>query len=157
MTEPTNLYRCFDSDGRLLYIGVSLSAIARLKEHQCQSEWFVNIARVEIETLPDRASALCAEKDAIAGESPQFNIMHNIMHAKCSLVAVPKDSSEGKTIAEKIHLSGLSLQDLATAAEVPYQTARRWARGESEPKLHQVAGLAHALGCKPSELIPSKA
>ncbi len=68
------------------------------------------------------------------------------------------DYGSGMThTAEKIRASGLSLQDLATAAEVPYQTARRWAIGESEPKLHQVAGLAHALGCKPAELIPGKA
>lgn len=56
-----------------------------------------------------------------------------------------------------IAASDLSLQDLAEAAEVPYQTARRWSIGESEPKLHQVAGLARALGCEPAELIPDGA
>ena len=59
--------------------------------------------------------------------------------------------------AKMIEASSLSLQDLAAAAEVPYQTARRWSIGESEPKLHQIAGLARALGCKPAELIPDGA
>ena len=56
-----------------------------------------------------------------------------------------------------IQASSLSLQDLAKAAEVPYQTARRWAIGENEPKLHQVAALARALKCKPADLIPNGA
>ena len=58
--------------------------------------------------------------------------------------------------AKMIEASDLSLQHLATAAEVPYQTARRWAIGQNEPKLHQIAGLARALGCKPSELSPDE-
>lgn len=152
MTQPTNLYRYFNVDGHLLYVGVSLSAIGRLAGHQSKSDWFMNIARVEIVTLPDRTSALCAEKDAIASESPQFNIMHQ---PQCSLVA--KDTSEGETISEKIQLSGLARTEIARRAGVPYATARRWSLGESEPKLNQIAGLAQALGCDPSDLIPEVA
>jgi hypothetical protein len=40
---------------------------------------------------------------------------------------------------------------------VPYQTARRWSLGESEPKIHQIAGLARALKCKVTDLIPDVA
>ena len=57
--------------------------------------------------------------------------------------------------AKMIKKSDLSLKDLAAAAGVSYQVARRWSLGESEPKFpHQVAGLARALRCKPADLIP---
>ena len=148
MTQSINLYRHFDSGGALLYVGVSLSAVGRLASHQRQSGWAPDIARVEIETLPDRASALRAEKEAIANESPQFNIMHQ---AKRPLVA--NDTSGGKTLVEKIQLSRLPLKDLAKLAEVDYQTMRRWGLGQ-DPRANQLPALARALDLTTSDLLP---
>jgi hypothetical protein len=73
-TKPTALYRHFDSDGRLLYVGISLSAIIRLAEHRA-SPWFDDIARVEIERHPTRKAALAAERKAIRDERPLHNIV----------------------------------------------------------------------------------
>ena len=147
MTHPTNLYRHFNSEGRLLYVGVSLSAIGRLAGHRTKSDWFPNIARVEIETLPDRISALCAEKDAIANESPQFNVRHQ--GRKSSVVRVGNGA-----ISEMIIVSGLTNKELAAKAGVDNATAWRWRTGRRRPSIDQLAPLARALGCEPSELIP---
>jgi hypothetical protein len=35
----TNLYRCFDYNGALLYVGVSRSAIERLGQQRFGSQW----------------------------------------------------------------------------------------------------------------------
>lgn len=70
-----NLYRHFDSDGRLLYVGISLSAVSRLRQHATSSHWFKEIARVEIEKLPSREAALNAERHAIHNEKPIHNLM----------------------------------------------------------------------------------
>lgn len=72
--KETFLYRHFDADGKLLYVGISLSAITRLRQHREISPWFNQIRRVDIETHPDRDAAMNAEAKAISEESPKFNI-----------------------------------------------------------------------------------
>lgn len=72
--EETFLYRHFDSHGCLLYVGISLNAVARLAGHREQSHWFSQIRRVEMESFADRDSALNAEALAIKSENPKFNI-----------------------------------------------------------------------------------
>jgi len=77
----TNLYRHFDADGKLLYVGISLSAISRLGQHQDHSHWFGSIARVEIVSFPSRADAIAAEREAIKNEKPLHNIVHRRVEA----------------------------------------------------------------------------
>lgn len=69
------LYRHFDRDGNLLYVGVSLSTISRLSQHKDASHWFAEIARVTIESFADRPLALVAEREAISKENPRHNLM----------------------------------------------------------------------------------
>jgi predicted GIY-YIG superfamily endonuclease len=69
------LYRHFNKDGVLLYVGISLSALNRLGQHSDHSHWFGAISRVEIENFPTRESALEAEALAIHDEKPLHNIM----------------------------------------------------------------------------------
>jgi predicted GIY-YIG superfamily endonuclease len=68
-----HLYRHFAADGELLYVGVSLSALRRLQQHQQRSPWFDHIARVEIQAFQSRGEALTAERQAIATERPTHN------------------------------------------------------------------------------------
>jgi hypothetical protein len=70
----TALYRHFDSEGCLLYVGISLNAIARLANHRLTSHWFETVARVEIERFRSRQAALAAERKAIRTEKPLHNI-----------------------------------------------------------------------------------
>jgi hypothetical protein len=70
-----HLYRHFDKDGNLLYVGVSLSALSRLSRHR-DREWFKEIARVEISNWETREASLRAERRAIRTEHPRHNITH---------------------------------------------------------------------------------
>ena len=72
----TQLYRHYDSDKKLLYVGISLSAAARLAQHRDAAHWFDDIATVTIETFPNREAALAAERKAIINEKPVCNIHH---------------------------------------------------------------------------------
>jgi hypothetical protein len=68
-----SLYRCFDADGRLLYVGISSSVPMRLKNHRYQSSWFPLVARVTV-TPPRPWSAIRGdEREVIASELPLFN------------------------------------------------------------------------------------
>jgi predicted GIY-YIG superfamily endonuclease len=84
MNDETALYRCFDEDGKLLYVGISMSALNRLQQHKDTSIWFENARRIEVEYYRSREYALKAEKEAIKTEKPRFNKIHNVSSREVS-------------------------------------------------------------------------
>lgn len=74
---PTDLYRYFDASGRLLYVGISLSAVARATQHRHTSGWWGEFASMTRQTFPTREAALEAERTAIIAEGPPHNVVHN--------------------------------------------------------------------------------
>lgn len=73
---PTALYRHFAKDGALLYVGISLTPILRLKSHRKDSPWFREICRIEMEWFPSWTEAEEAERLAIQNEGPRCNKAH---------------------------------------------------------------------------------
>lgn len=69
----TSLYRHFDKEGRLLYVGISHSFMSRLAQHKGRSHWYWSIANVSVTHYPDRATAERAERRAIRTEAPMHN------------------------------------------------------------------------------------
>src|SRR5262245_53731705 len=67
------LYRHFDINGRLLYVGISLTVLARTRAHRASS-WAKNIAFIAIEQYASREAAEAAERTAIETERPLYNI-----------------------------------------------------------------------------------
>ena len=72
------MYRHFDKNGKLLYVGVSYTTFERLMQHRAASDWFDRIVRIEIERFPTREAALWAEEIAIKEEKPLFNVGHSL-------------------------------------------------------------------------------
>lgn len=70
-----DLYRYFDEDGSLLYVGVSYSAVKRLVGHKGAANWTSEIRSITIEKFEDRDLALRAESIAIKDEAPRHNKM----------------------------------------------------------------------------------
>ncbi len=73
-----SMYRCFDAEGVLLYVGISLSTIKRLGQHRLNTQWFQSINRVDIEHFDSRRLAADAEIAAIQAERPRHNIKGNV-------------------------------------------------------------------------------
>lgn len=73
MSKPC-VYRHFDADGVLLYVGFSLRAIMRQADHEGSSHWFRQIARIELEWFDTVADAAFAEVEAIQNERPRHNV-----------------------------------------------------------------------------------
>jgi len=71
-----NLYRHFNSEGQLLYVGISNSALVRLGAHKANAHWFDSITNVTIEKCTDREDALAKEAKAIKTEHPRHNVVH---------------------------------------------------------------------------------
>jgi hypothetical protein len=81
MKRGFHLYRHFDSNGVLLYVGVSISAVSRLRAHKQSAHWFWSIANVTVQSFNTREESLAAEKEAIKTERPLFNITHSTIRA----------------------------------------------------------------------------
>jgi hypothetical protein len=81
---PTALYRHFDADDKLLYVGISLSPTYRLSQHGDCSPWFGRIARITIEWFDSRDAAMAAERQAIKAEKPECNVVHNRADARAA-------------------------------------------------------------------------
>jgi hypothetical protein len=72
-----HLYRHYHPNGDLLYVGISLHALARQRDHFSEAEWRLMIHRIVIEPFKTREEALEAEELAIKTEFPKFNSTHN--------------------------------------------------------------------------------
>lgn len=69
----TAIYRYFDADDNLLYVGITGDPLARDRSHSRRSAFQEFTARQSVEWLPSRAAALEAESSAISSEQPLFN------------------------------------------------------------------------------------
>ncbi|MEU6990343.1 GntR family transcriptional regulator [Streptomyces sp. NPDC046465] len=80
MTERTALYRYFDADGVLLYVGISNNPDFRSRAHLYErrpDSWPKRAVRRVDEWLPTRPLALRAEEEAVKTEKPLYNRKHN--------------------------------------------------------------------------------
>jgi len=75
--QPHALYRAFDINGQLLYVGISVNPTARFNQHRAIKPWWTVLANMTVEWHKSREAALDAERDAIIAEKPIHNIMHN--------------------------------------------------------------------------------
>lgn len=73
----TWLYRWFDADDLLLYIGISDDLSARTGTHARESSWMDFADRSTKERFEDRSEALASETAAIESEQPLFNYRDN--------------------------------------------------------------------------------
>lgn len=67
------LYRQYDADGVLLYVGMSISTITRLRGHKSTSHWFKSVVFIAVERFETLEECAEAEKQAIRNEHPLFN------------------------------------------------------------------------------------
>lgn len=94
-----NLYRCYDKDNVLLYIGITLRISVRFSAHRQKADWFDNVRTIKIEPCLNRQMALQKETVAIQTESPLFNI------AKTKIAKIGKIVKKSISLEEKIEVS----------------------------------------------------
>jgi predicted GIY-YIG superfamily endonuclease len=74
---PEALYRWFDWDDRLLYIGITRDVAVRSDSHSRSSSWARFAARCEVMRYPTREMVETVERQCIRDEQPLFNHIHN--------------------------------------------------------------------------------
>lgn len=76
MSNPTTLYRLFDSEGELLYVGIAGNPGRRFEQHKEDKPWWGDVANVRLEHFETRHEAADAERVAIQSEMPRHNKTH---------------------------------------------------------------------------------
>lgn len=71
------LYRFFDADDTLLYVGMTINPGRRLEKHRATQPWWPDVARIDMEQHPDEVTLRRAEREAIKAENPLHNVRMN--------------------------------------------------------------------------------
>lgn len=72
--KPSWLYRLYDTEGRLLYVGISLRPDTRVMVHRSRQPWGKQIATYTAAEYPNREAAKAAERWAIHHQNPIHNL-----------------------------------------------------------------------------------
>lgn len=75
--SATTLYRFYDADGRLLYVGITEQGAMRWRAHRKDKDWWTDVVTTTTEHFATRAEAAAAEVAAIKSEGPLYNVAHN--------------------------------------------------------------------------------
>lgn len=116
----STLYRAWDDQQRLLYVGLTYEPVARFADHAKSAEWMYYTSTIALQRYDDRTEAEVAEAVAILTENPVFNktgrptalsrrLRHEYLseqqpqatsgqqvHASASLSLVPSGVTEGQ-------------------------------------------------------------
>jgi excinuclease UvrABC nuclease subunit len=68
------LYRFYDANRQLLYVGITNYPRERWRLHRRKSSWWSSVAFVSVHHLPDEKAARAAERKAIQTENPMHNV-----------------------------------------------------------------------------------
>lgn len=125
-----HLYRHFDKDNTLLYVGTSLSALARLQQHKSASPWFAEIAVVQVESFRAREEAITAERAAIEKERPKYNtkwVAREYRHLISALHTNKAIARAGGQLAQHVALKLLyDVKEVARMISVSTGQIERW-------------------------------
>lgn len=72
------LYRFFDCENQLLYVGITADPGSRIKNHISQKGWWLEVASTTYTHFQSREQLKAAEIMAIRSEMPKYNISHNL-------------------------------------------------------------------------------
>lgn len=74
---PCDVYRIFDAQGQLLYVGMSTNAFRRIVQHKADHQPWIPIAdSIEVTRYRNRRSAAYMEALIINEESPTWNVQN---------------------------------------------------------------------------------
>ena len=71
------LYRFYDANSVLLYIGITRNPPARFKGHATEKAWWDMVAHIKMQNFDSRDELSEAERHAIITEVPRYNVTHN--------------------------------------------------------------------------------
>lgn len=145
MNEKTALYRLFNADDRLLYVGISNDPKVRWKQHLGDKSWAPDVVMRVIEWYESRSAALLAEIKAIKNERPEHNVVHRHPQPAPAEPREPSDlptNGRNRSLAKHAYCTatailradvlraigeGIPETEIARRAGIDRMTVRAWA------------------------------
>lgn len=124
---PAFVYRLYDANGTLLYIGSAYDADQRCKEHAKQP-WWPEVARRTEQQFPNRGHAYTEELKAIAVEGSKYNVMGTREYETPKTEAILRRnalSGVRQQLLTAASGAGLDIYYAAREAGYPYVEAKR--------------------------------
>lgn len=151
--QSTCLYRYFDSEGQLLYIGITQNQGIRLQQHFASSLWFKLVSSAAIEHYDTRQEAIAAERDAILTELPIYNVVHNPRRETWRshfqrLFDISDDLRDRDTFHAQL-IEAIGLSEWPTKARAKNEYRHAWAFTEA---INEICGVNEDLGPIPCPL-----
>ncbi|MFE6355895.1 GIY-YIG nuclease family protein [Streptomyces rochei] len=99
-SERTALYRLYDADDLLLYVGITHNPKRRWSAHSRDKHWWPDVARKTIEWFETRKSAERVEKIEVEEERPRYNKVFNGADRRVELYneGVAKAAAEARAL-----------------------------------------------------------
>lgn len=72
--SPCSLYRVYDANGQLLYVGITETGVSRFDSHRLHAKWWHQASRIELDHYPDRTIARSVEQACIDTWKPPYNL-----------------------------------------------------------------------------------
>lgn len=133
-SAPAVVYRCFDKDDRLLYVGCTGDWQRRLWQHRSNTPFWPEVVAVTFAGYPTRDEALQAESRAIDTESPIHNVQPGVAFDAPEAVrlrnaqrAIRKATEDRDAAIRELRSldKPWGLDRLAAAAEMPKSSMQR--------------------------------
>ena len=120
--KPHDLYRLYDEGDKLLYVGISYSALGRLAQHRDSQPWAGEVRRMAVEPLGSvtRKQAEVIERQIIQREKPLRNVVHN--GANRSTAVAP---SSWERTAVDLDATWMTFDEFQAIAEAVQAVAQR--------------------------------
>jgi predicted GIY-YIG superfamily endonuclease len=110
--EPTDLYRLYDEDEVLLYVGITNNWSRRRYMHMQDKPWWGEVCQVTFERFRHRSQAERAEPVVIKSERPKYNHMH-------AVVLPTNRLDDHVTLRVVFNLDGCSQQNFTNLLAMP--------------------------------------
>ena len=153
------LYRFFDGQDVLLYIGISLNPHHRWRHHRLKQPWWHEVSKITIQTFDTREAAAAAEFAAIRNERPRHNRALNRAAFLDELIAGKADHTPlgrqearaaGRILIRRLtderRHRGLSQADVGAAAGMKQPVVARLETGGRDMKFSTLLEYASAIG-----------
>ena len=98
----TYLYRYYDADGTLLYIGIASDMARRSRQHASTSGWWPEAVKVVVEDVLTRKQAEILEACAIRAERPRHNVQHAVTDPQVVTLLGQPDRATAVSVIESL-------------------------------------------------------
>lgn len=154
--RQTTVYRLFDAQGQLLYIGTTADPQERWAQHGRERLWWSSVVRATVEWYDTRTEALAVEREAIRSECPLHNdkatereavFPHAQMHGTTPETLLRRAATEHRKALDKLAItvdraarSGLTASAIGRSLGIDAEAVMALGR-----RLEEGGGISHLI------------